>query len=76
MKKFTVVMVWLVVLAMALTACAPQATPAPVEPAATQAPAPTAVPAEPFRVAVVMPSKINDLAFSQIDVRCPHHHPE
>jgi basic membrane protein A len=31
----------------------------------TAAPAPTAVPAKPFRVAVIMPSAANDLAFSQ-----------
>jgi basic membrane lipoprotein Med (substrate-binding protein (PBP1-ABC) superfamily) len=59
MKKVTVVLIWLVVLAMAITACAPQATPTPAAPAVTEAPA------KPFRVAVVMPSKINDLAFSQ-----------
>ncbi|HEX9838053.1 MAG TPA: BMP family protein [Anaerolineales bacterium] len=67
-------------LALAVSACAP-ATPAPTEPAATEPqateppateppatepPAPTEPPAaEPFRVAVVMPSAINDLAFSQ-----------
>ena len=48
---------------------APAATEAPVmteEPATTEAPAATEAPAmEPFRVAVVMPSAINDLAFSQ-----------
>lgn len=45
----------------------PAATePAVTEPAATEPPAPTAPPAaELFRVAVVMPSAINDLAFSQ-----------
>lgn len=60
----------LMVLALVLSACAP----AP----ATQAPAPTTAPEEPaepeateemvaeqFKVAVVMPSAINDLAFSQ-----------
>lgn len=62
MKKISIVMIWLVVLAMALSACAPQATPTP---AATAAPEVTEAPAKPFRVAVVMPSKINDLAFSQ-----------
>jgi len=48
---------------------APAATEAPAmteEPAMTEAPAATEAPAmEPFRVAVVMPSAINDLAFSQ-----------
>ncbi|MGE5073503.1 MAG: BMP family protein [Anaerolineae bacterium] len=76
MKK----LVWLVTLVIALsvilTACgapAPAATqaPAPTQPPApTSAPAatevpPTAAPAKPFRVAVVMPSAKNDLAFSQ-----------
>lgn len=50
MKKFTLIV--LLVVAMVLGAC----TPTPAEPAA---------PAKTFRVAVVMPSKINDLAFSQ-----------
>jgi basic membrane protein A len=55
---------------------APELTEAPAEPteaeapateppAATEAPATEAPAAEPFRVAVVMPSAINDLAFSQ-----------
>jgi basic membrane protein A and related proteins len=66
MKKFA----WLLTLALAfaivLSACGTPA--APVEPttAATQAPVATQAPApKPFRVAVVMPSAINDLAFSQ-----------
>jgi basic membrane lipoprotein Med (substrate-binding protein (PBP1-ABC) superfamily) len=56
-------------LVLAITACAP-ASPAATQPPATEAPA-TEAPAteapsgEPFRVAVVMPSAINDLAFSQ-----------
>lgn len=60
-------------LSLVLSACgAPAATEAPAE--ATEAPATEAAateaateaaPAEPFRVAVVMPSAINDLAFSQ-----------
>lgn len=57
MKKFA----WLLtlILALVLSACgAPAATQAP----ATDAPAPSA---EPFRVAVVMPSAKTDLAFSQ-----------
>ena len=59
----------LVVVAMLLAACAPTAAPttAPTEPPvqATQPPAAPTEPAKPFRVAVVMPSAINDLAFSQ-----------
>jgi basic membrane protein A len=43
----------------------PAATEAITEAAATEAPATEEAPAEPFRVAVVMPSAINDLAFSQ-----------
>lgn len=57
----------LIVLAMILSACA-QATPTPAPPAeATEEPGepPPAEPTGPFRVAVVMPSAINDLAFSQ-----------
>jgi basic membrane protein A len=58
-----------VLIALLLAACAPapQATPAPTEetgPAATEETGPA--PAEgPFRVAMIMPSAINDLAFSQ-----------
>lgn len=72
MKKF----VWfLLTLALVLSACgapASEATEAPVAateaPASTEAPAATeapVVPAEPFRVAVVMPSSTTDLAFGQ-----------
>ena len=52
---------WIVlflVLALSLAACQPAA---PVEEPATEAPVETG----PFRVAVVMPSAITDLAFSQ-----------
>jgi basic membrane lipoprotein Med (substrate-binding protein (PBP1-ABC) superfamily) len=74
MKKFAWI---LLTLALVLSACG---TPAPVVPAATEppateaaapeateeAPAATEAPAaEPFRVAVVMPSAKNDLAFGQ-----------
>lgn len=71
MKKFTWLLTLVLALSMILTACggttpateAPVVTEAPVEaPAATE---PPAAPAEPFRVAVIMPSAINDLAFSQ-----------
>lgn len=54
-----------------LAACAPAPTAAPTAAPPTAAPQPTAVPPtattppKPFRVAVVMPSAINDLAFSQ-----------
>lgn len=53
MKKMSVILVGMLILAAVVSACA-QATPAPTE-----------APVKPFRVAVVMPSKINDLAFSQ-----------
>jgi len=71
MRKLTLVSTLLLATALILGACQPAATPTqappPEQPEATQPPAPepTAPPAEPFRVAVVMPSAINDLAFSQ-----------
>ncbi len=52
MKKFTWLMTVVVALSLILSACGPAATPTPA-------------PVEKFRVAVVMPSAINDLAFSQ-----------
>jgi len=64
MKKLVLFFTLVLSLSMILSACAPAATEAP----ATEAPAEVATeapPAEPFRVAVVMPSAINDLAFSQ-----------
>lgn len=72
MKKFTWLVTFVLAFALILTACggaspteAPMpATEAPVEPAATAAPTEAPV-MEPFRVAVVMPSAINDMAFSQ-----------
>ncbi|HSL28628.1 MAG TPA: BMP family protein [Anaerolineales bacterium] len=61
MKKFAWFLTLMLAFALVLSACG--------APAATQPPAePTGDPAtsgEPFRVAVVMPSAINDLAFSQ-----------
>ncbi len=51
MKKLVLITTVLAVLSLVLSACGPQATPAPT--------------ADKFRVAVVMPSAINDLAFSQ-----------
>lgn len=70
MRKLSILMTLLLAAGLVLAACQPQATPEatqPAEPEPTQeAPADTAAPpAEPFRVAVVMPSAINDLAFSQ-----------
>ncbi len=76
MKKFVWFFTLVVTFALVLSACG--GTAATTEPAAppteppveaTEAPAvstePPPAPAEPFRVAVVMPSAINDLAFSQ-----------
>ncbi len=69
-NKFWVVIGLILILAM-LAACTGAATPAPAveqapgTPAQEEAPAEAAAPAGPFRVAVVMPSAINDLAFSQ-----------
>ncbi|MFM8321724.1 MAG: BMP family protein [Chloroflexota bacterium] len=73
MKKAFYLVSLLVALAMIMAACAPAPTAAPAQPAAeqpaqpaaTEAPAQPAASGKPFRVAVVMPSKINDLAFSQ-----------
>jgi basic membrane protein A len=79
MKKSVLLLSLILVFTIILSACgspateapAPVATEPPVQatepPAATEAPAATQPPAaaEPFRVAVVMPSAINDLAFSQ-----------
>lgn len=76
MKKFAWILTFVLAVSLVMSACgAPTApeVPAVVEEApaeATEAPAAAAteapvMPAEPFRVAVVMPSAINDLAFSQ-----------
>lgn len=70
MKKFAWLFTFVLSLALVLAACAPKTTPtAPpvVEPTEPPVVEPTAPPVmeEPFRVAVVMPSAINDLAFSQ-----------
>lgn len=63
MKKIQFVLAGLLILAMLLSACTQTAT--PTEEAAEAQPVETQAPAEPFKVAVIMPSKINDLAFSQ-----------
>jgi len=68
MKKPYKIIIGLLVLTLSFTACAPAAVEEPVEveePAAVEEEAPVEEPVEPFRVAVVMPSAINDLAFSQ-----------
>ena len=71
MKKFSLFLALVLSLSLILSACGPAPTEAPddtevPEAEATEAEEPTAEPpAEPFRVAVVMPSSINDLAFSQ-----------
>ena len=63
MKKFAWLLSLIVVFTLALSACGGAA---PTQaPAATDAPAEEPVSGDPFRVAVVMPSAINDLAFSQ-----------
>jgi basic membrane protein A len=73
MSHTTRLLTALVILALLMSACAAPATPAPPaeqpveeKPATEQAPAEKpAAEEEPFRVAVIMPSAINDLAFSQ-----------
>ncbi len=65
-KRLIVSLVLIAVLLAACTPAAPAATQAPAAP--TSAPAatqPPAAPAKVFRVAVVMPSAITDMAFSQ-----------
>jgi basic membrane protein A len=68
MRRLLFALSLLVVVALALGACAPAPTELPPAPEESEEAAPTAepvAPVEPFRVAVVMPSAINDLAFSQ-----------
>jgi len=74
MKKSYVVLIGLLILSLMFSSCAPAATEEPAEveePAVVEEPAeaveeaPIEEAAEPFRVAVVMPSAINDVAFSQ-----------
>lgn len=79
--KRQILLISILLIALLLAACGPKPTPTAVPaetqapPAKTEAPtaapteaptqAPTQAPAKPFRVAVVMPSAINDMAFSQ-----------
>lgn len=70
-RKFWTLFTLVILAAMLLTACGGGATPAPTQEPAAEEQAPAEQPeepaasGEPFRVAVVMPSQINDLAFSQ-----------
>lgn len=67
MKKYSLFLFVLLIMALVVGACSQGAAPttAPTT-AATEAPAAaTQAPAKVFKVAVIMPSKINDLAFSQ-----------
>lgn len=54
MKKLSTLLILVIITALLLSACGPAATPAQ-----------EAAVAKPFKVAVIMPSLINDLAFSQ-----------
>jgi len=62
MKKFRLLITGLLLVAVLLGACQAEEAPVVEEPAAEPA---VEEKAEPFKVAVVMPSSINDLAFSQ-----------
>jgi basic membrane lipoprotein Med (substrate-binding protein (PBP1-ABC) superfamily) len=66
MKNLYKILGIIMILAFVLTACRADETVTPeVEPVETEETVVEETPAEPFRVAVVMPSAINDLAFSQ-----------
>ncbi|HSQ17572.1 MAG TPA: BMP family ABC transporter substrate-binding protein [Anaerolineales bacterium] len=66
MKNLYKILGIIMILAFVLTACRAEETVTPeVEPVETEEIVTEETPAEPFRVAVVMPSAINDLAFSQ-----------
>lgn len=73
MKKFVWFLTLFLAIALVMSACGAPVTEPPVITEAPAAQAPTEAPvvvteapvAEPFRVAVIMPSAINDLAFSQ-----------
>ncbi len=63
MRKLLIIGV--LVLALIATACSSGTTETTAAPATTAAAATTAAPAEPFKVALIAPSAINDLAFTQ-----------
>ena len=66
MKNLYKILGIIMILAFVLTACRTDETTTPeVEPVEEETVVEEETPAEPFRVAVVMPSAINDLAFSQ-----------
>jgi basic membrane lipoprotein Med (substrate-binding protein (PBP1-ABC) superfamily) len=66
MKNLYKILGIIMILAFVLTACRAEETVTPeVEPVEEETVVEEETPAEPFRVAVVMPSAINDLAFSQ-----------
>src|SRR3990172_8377370 len=73
MKKFVWFLTLFLAFALVMSACGAPATQAPVVTEAPATQAPTEAPvvateapvAEPFRVAVIMPSAKNDMAFSQ-----------
>ena len=71
MKKNYIMLIGLLVLTLVISSCAPAAAEEPAEVEEPMVMEEAEVeemveePAEPFRVAVVMPSAINDLAFSQ-----------
>jgi basic membrane lipoprotein Med (substrate-binding protein (PBP1-ABC) superfamily) len=67
MKSARLIQAVVIVILLSLVAGCAQPTPAPTEAPPTTAPTapPAPAPAEKFEVAVVMPSAINDLAFSQ-----------
>jgi basic membrane protein A and related proteins len=65
MKKAVYQLMALLVVMALLVSCAPAATPAPAPAVPAEPAEPVEEAAEPFRVAVVTPSTVNDYAFSQ-----------